>query len=656
MKNFELITDKKPSGDQPSSIKKLVQGLKNGEQNQVLLGATGTGKTFTIANVIKESGKPTLVLSHNKTLASQLYTEFKEIFPNNKVEYFISYFDYYKPEAYIPSSDTFIDKTSKGNVDIEAMRMSALNSLLSHNDVIVVASVASIYGALNREEYAWGLTELEIGQVYERTKLLRRLIEINYNRTKGDLVRGSFRVVGETFEIVPGWTDDFYLRLDFFGDELDSIEIVDPLNKNIIQKLQKYTIYPGDAYTIRKTTLKNAIPSIEKEFKKRLDYFEKEGKILEKERLKQRISSDIESLKEFGMTSGIENYSMYLDGRNFGERPYTIMDYFPKNSLMVIDESHMMIPQLHAMYKGDRSRKENLVEYGFRLPSALENRPLRFEEWENAFPWPKIFVSATPSNYEIEKSGEKNIVKQIIRPTGLLDPKIEVIPYEGQVDFIYDKLIEQRKVDEKSFILTTTKRFSEELSSYLKNKKIKSAYIHSEHKTFERNEIIRKLRVGVYEVIIGINLLREGMDVPEVSKVFVMDSDKESFLRSKSSLIQIIGRAARNVNGIVYLFGNKISRSMKLAIDETENRRKIQIIHNKKNGITPKTIFKKIPEPIHVQGKKNEKALELSQKMNAKEKSKLIASLRGQMLMASRKMNFEEAARIRDLILELECN
>ena len=663
--NFDIKKKFEPAGDQPKAIQELIKGLKENKKEQILLGATGTGKTFTIANIVANTNQTTIVLSHNKTLAGQLYAELKLLFPNNRVEYFISNFDYYRPEAYMPSSDTFIDKTSKSNWDIEAMRMSAQNALSTNEPVIVVASVASIYGQLSPEEYSKTFFELRVGQTIQRKQLFLDLVSRNYTRNNMDLKPGSFRSRGDVIEICPAYLEEQYFRVDLFGDEIESIKEINYLTGEILKEYKAWTIFPANSYTTNRETIKTAITTIEKELEERLEYFKANNKLLEHQRLEERTKSDIDSLKEFGVTSGIENYSRHFDKRSEGERPYTILDYVVANSvrrgkepLLVIDESHMMIPQLNAMYNGDRSRKENLVEYGFRLPSALDNRPLKFEEFENSFNFQTIYVSATPSEYELNKtSGE--VVSQIVRPTGLLDPTIEIAPTNNQVEDIYDRLQKQKEKNERTFILTTTKRMAEELARYLQERNEKVAYLHSDHKTFERDEILRKLRLGVFDTVIGVNLIREGIDIPEVSLILVLDADKESFFRSTRSLIQIIGRAARNVNGHVVFYGDRMTKSMQESISETNRRRHIQEEYNKKHNITPTTIQKAIPEPLNpekqsvvnqlIDGDKNFDPLKHKDSIK-----KEIEKIRGRMLKASREMDFERAAQMRDLILELE--
>lgn len=654
--SLKLETKFKPSGDQPQAIAKLVKGIKEDKKNQVLLGVTGSGKTFTIANVINQVQRPILVLSHNKTLASQLYSELKGFFPKNNVEYFVSYFDYYRPEAYMPKTDVYVEKTSKTNHDLEMLRMSTMNSLLTSRDTIVVASVAAIYGANKPEEYEESFFTIEINQKIKRNDFFMNLIKKQYSRNQIAIESGEFSVKGDVIEIAPGWTTEFNLRIELFDDVIEAINKIDPLTKKIISKESSIQIFPASSYVIQSDNIDGTIELIELELEERLKFFKKEEKHLEYQRLKDRTKNDIDSLKEFGYCSGIENYSRHIDRRKEGEKPYTLLDYLPKDTILIIDESHMMIPQLNGMYNGDRSRKLNLVEYGFRLPSALDNRPLMFEEFEK-YDFQKIFISATPADYELDLTGGE-VVTQYIRPTGLLDPIIEVHSSKNQVDDMYDEIQKQIKAKARTIIVTTTKKTAEELTKYFQSKKIKIAYIHSEHKTFERNEILRKLRKGIYDVVIGINLLREGIDLPEVSLIMVLDADKESFFRSKSSLIQIVGRAARNENGRVIFYADSMSKSMKATIEDNKMKREIQMKYNKENNIIPKTIIKPIFEPIH--GNDITNAIELIQKQRKNSKSKqeqtqnIIESLRVEMKEAADKLNFERATQIRDLILELE--
>ncbi|MGL6125061.1 MAG: excinuclease ABC subunit UvrB [Metamycoplasmataceae bacterium] len=655
MKDYELVSKYKPTGDQPKAIKELIKGIKENKKNQVLLGVTGSGKTFTIANVIANFNKPTIILSHNKTLASQLYSELKGFFPNNRVEYFVSYFDYYRPEAYLPQKDVYVDKTSKTNQDLEAMRMAALNALTMRNDSIVVASVAAIYGSVNPEEYKSSIFNIEVGMIIKRNVFFINLIKRQYKRNNVELTSGCFGVKGDVVEIAPAWSSEYLIRVEFFGDEIEKIVRVNPLTKKIIKVHNSLSIFPAAIYAVQDPTIHRAVNLIKHELEERLEFFKSNGKLLEYQRLHDRTINDIDSLLEFGYCSGIENYARHIDGRNENEKPFTILDYLPKDSLLIIDESHMMIPQLNAMYRGDRARKENLVDYGFRLPSALDNRPLRFDEFEK-YDFQKIFVSATPGNYEIDLV-EGEIISQIIRPTGLVDPTIEVYPSKNQIENIYDRIQEQVKKKEKTFILTTTKRTSEELTKHFQTLGVKIAYIHSEHKTLERNEILRKLRKGVYDVVIGINLLREGIDIPEVSLILVLDADKESFFRSTRSLIQITGRAARNANGHVVFYADEISKSMQETIDDNKFKRSIQEKYNKENNITPKTIIKPIPEPIQGHDLQNAIDYVLKQKNQKTKKSeiiKVIDGLRKEMKDAAKQLDFERATEIRDMIFELE--
>ncbi|WP_036464260.1 excinuclease ABC subunit UvrB [Mycoplasmopsis sturni] len=658
---FKLKADYQPKGDQPKAISEISQGIKEGIKDQVLLGVTGSGKTFTIANVIKEFDKPVIVLSHNKTLASQLYSELKSFFPDNAVEYFISYFDYYRPEAYMPKTDTYIEKDSKTNEQIEILRLSAINSLLTRKDTIVVASVSAIYGALNPQMYKESFYLFSVGQELSIRDFISQLIQIKYNRNDVDQNPGEFTVKGDLVIIRPADSEDQAIRISFFGDEIEEIAIIDPLTKNLIKKVDVYRLSPGNAYATENSIYDQIIPQIEQELSQQIKYFKDQGKLLEATRLNQRVKNDIDDMKEFGMCKGIENYSMYLDQRTFGERPYTILDYFPEDALMFIDESHMFLPQLNGMYKGDRSRKEMLVNYGFRLPSSLENRPLRFEEWETAFKFNKVYISATPGDYELDKT-EGVVTRLYVRPTGLIDPEIIIKPTHNQIEDIYNTIIEQRKTNEKTIILSVTKRMSEELNNYLLERGVKSAYIHSEHNTFVRNEILRKLRAGIYEVIVGVNLLREGIDLPEVSKVIVLDADKESFMRNARSLIQITGRAARNAKGQAIFYADHISKSMQECINDNKEKRALQIAYNKKHGIIPKTIIKPIPEPIHGHDIMNavQVLLDKSQKHNnieikkPKNKEQILSELKKQMDEAARSLDYERAIELRDILLELQ--
>jgi len=650
---FELVSNYQPTGDQPVAIEQLVNGINAGKKEQVLLGGTGTGKTFTVSNVIAKVNKPTLVLSHNKTLAGQLYSELKEFFPNNRVEYFVSNFDFYQPEAYIPGSDTYIDKSTKTNYEIEMLRSSAMNSLLEREDVIVVASVASIYGLGNPEKYREMIFSVRVGQILDRQELLAYLVDRQYHRNDLEQTKGTFRVRGDTIEIVPGHTDSWMIRIELFGDEVDRISEVDPMNGYILNSFSQYTIYPATGYVTTKEQMEKAANSIEEELEGRLEFFLAENKLLEHQRLEQRTRHDVEMLKEVGMCPGIENYARHIDGREAGERPYTLLDYFPKDFLLVVDESHVMLPQIRGMYNGDRSRKETLVEYGFRLPSALDNRPLHFAEFEDIVSQ-AIYVSATPGDYELEKV-KGDVVQQIIRPTGLLDPLIEVRPSKGQIDDLIYEINERTKKNERVLITTLTIRMAEDLSAYLKELGIKVAYLHAQTKTLERTEILRDLRLGKYDVLVGINLLREGLDLPEVSLVAILDADKEGFLRNFRSLIQTIGRAARNENGKVIMYGDTMTDSMTRAIEETQRRRAIQDAYNKEHGITPKTIQKEIRDAIH--GKETQEqfsdVVKKGKKAGKKAKKVLIEDLEKEMKEAAKILDFERAMALRDMIIEL---
>jgi len=654
MHQFKLVSPFKPMGDQIEAIDKLVAGVKAGKKEQVLLGGTGTGKTFTVSNVIAAVNKPTLVLAHNKTLAGQLYSELKEFFPENRVEYFISNFDFYQPEAYIPGRDLYIDKNAKTNYEIEMLRSAAMNSLIEREDVIVVASVASIYGLGNPEQYKEMIFSLRVDQDIDRKELLTYLVDRQYQRNDIEQTKGTFRVRGDVIEIVPGHTESWLIRIELFGDTVERISEVDPLTGHVLGVYNTYTIYPAYGYVTKKEQILKACDTITAELENRLETFKAETKLLEHERLEQRTRHDVEMLREVGMCPGIENYSRHIDGRDEGQRPYTLIDYFPKDFLMIVDESHVMLPQVRGMYNGDRSRKETLVEYGFRLPSALDNRPLRFEEFEKIINQ-VIYVSATPGDYELEHV-ENKVVEQIIRPTGLLDPVIEVRPTKDQIDDIISEIKIRQDRNERVLITTLTKRMAEDLSAYLKELGIKVAYLHSDTKTLERTEILRDLRLGKYDVLVGINLLREGLDLPEVSLVCILDADKEGFLRSNRSLIQTIGRAARNSNGEVIMYGDKITDSMAYAIEETNRRRKIQDAYNKEHNITPTTIHKEIRDAIRGQEVIDDAAslVKKGKKASKKDKQVMIQELEKQMKDAAKVLDFERAMELRDIIMELQ--
>ena len=583
-KLFQLVSNYQPQGDQPQAIEQLVEGIRSGKKEQVLLGATGTGKTFTISNVIAQVNKPTLVFAHNKTLAGQLYSEFKEFFPHNRVEYFVSNFDYYQPEAYLPNTDTYIDKNATTNIELDMLRMSAVNSILERRDTIIIASVACIYGASNPDQYRDMFFSLHVGDVIDRKQLMQRLVAQQYSRNDMELSRGTFRVRGDVIEIAPGHTDAFVLRIELFDDEIERICEVDPLTGKLLNAYTVYVVYPASGYATSQDIINRAADTIEEELADRLQVLEGEGKLLEKQRLEQRTRYDVEALRQFGVCPGIENYSRHIDGRKPGERPYTLFDYFPDDFLLVVDESHVSLPQIRGMYNGDRSRKETLVNFGFRLPSALDNRPLRFEEFERLV-HQAIYVSATPGDYELEKV-HGQVIEQIIRPTGLLDPIVEVRPTMGQIDNLVDEIKERVERNERTLITTLTVRMAEDLTAYLKNMDFKVAWLHHEVTTIERTEIIADLRKGKYDVLVGINLLREGLDIPEVSLIAILDADKEGFLRSERSLIQIIGRAARNAQGKVIMYADSITQSMRKALDETARRREIQMAFNEAHGIT----------------------------------------------------------------------
>ncbi|PLR85338.1 excinuclease ABC subunit B [Bacillus canaveralius] len=652
---FELVSKYSPQGDQPEAIKKIVAGLKAGERYQTLLGATGTGKTFTISNVIKEVNRPTLIIAHNKTLAGQLYSEFKEFFPNNAVEYFVSYYDYYQPEAYVPHTDTFIEKDSSINDEIDKLRHSATSSLFERKDVIIIASVSCIYGLGSPEEYRELVVSLRSGMEIERNQLLRRLVDIQYARNDIDFKRGTFRVRGDVVEIFPVAKDEHCLRVEFFGDEIDRIREVDALTGEIIGERDHIAIFPASHFVTREEKMRKAIENIEQELEEQLAKLRAEDKLLEAQRLEQRTRYDLEMMREMGFCSGIENYSRHLTLRAAGSTPYTLLDYFPEDLLIVVDESHVTLPQIRGMYNGDQARKNVLVEHGFRLPSALDNRPLMFDEFEKHVNQ-IVYVSATPGPFEIEHT--PTMIEQIIRPTGLLDPTIEVRPIEGQIDNLIGEIQERIDKNERVLITTLTKKMSEDLTDYLKEIGIKVQYLHSEVKTLERIEIIRELRLGKYDALVGINLLREGLDIPEVSLVAILDADKEGFLRSERSLIQTIGRAARNANGQVIMYADRITNSMELALNETKRRREIQEEYNTKHGITPQTIQKDIRDSIRAtyaaEEKEEYKPAASIGKLNKKEREKLLVSMEKEMKDAAKALNFERAAELRDLILELK--
>ncbi|HCM88974.1 MULTISPECIES: excinuclease ABC subunit UvrB [Vagococcus] len=652
---FDLVSKYEPSGDQPEAIKMLVDNINKKEKAQILLGVTGSGKTFTMSNVIKEVNKPTLIIAHNKTLAGQLYSEFKEFFPNNAVEYFVSYYDYYQPEAYVPSSDTYIEKDSSVNDEIDKLRHSATSSLLERNDVIVVASVSCIYGLGDPKEYQEQVLSLRVGMEMERDQLLRALVDIQFDRNDIDFQRGRFRVRGDVVEIFLASRDEHALRVEFFGDEIDRIREVNALTGEIMKDTEHVAIFPAKHFVTNEEQMEEAIARIQMELDVRLKELKADEKLIEAQRLEQRTNYDIEMMREMGYCSGIENYSRQMEGRKEGEPPYTLIDFFPEDSLIMVDESHVTMPQVRGMYNGDRARKQMLVDYGFRLPSALDNRPLQLSEFEEHVDQ-IVYVSATPGPYEAEQTDI--VAEQIIRPTGLLDPEIEVRPIMGQIDDLVGEINERVEKNERVFITTLTKKMSEDLTDYFKELGIKVKYLHSDIKTLERTEIIRDLRLGEFDVLIGINLLREGIDVPEVSLVAILDADKEGFLRSQRSLVQIIGRAARNENGKVIMYANKMTDSMNYAIEETGRRRGIQEAYNTEHGITPKTIIKEIRDLIRI-SKTNDDEEDVSlteqyENLNKAEKSELLVELEAQMKDAAKSLDFEKAATLRDTILELK--
>lgn len=653
---FQIVSNFKPTGDQPTAIKQLVEGINEGKKLQVLLGATGTGKTFTMANIIEQVQRPTLVLVHNKTLAGQLYSEFKELFPHNRVEYFVSNFDFYQPEAYIPKSDTYIDKNAVMNDEIEMLRTSAINSVLERKDTIVVASVASIYGLTDPDEYRNLVFNIRVGETINRTSFYKSLVDAQYKRNNLDALPGTFRVRGDIIEIVPANMDNnTVIRIDTFGDEIEKIYEVELLSGEIKHTYHTYPIFPAYDHASTRERIKEACVTIKEELKERLEYFKSEGKLLEAERLEQRTNLDIENMEEFGMCPGIENYSRHIDKRKPGQRPFCLIDYFDKdNMLLFVDESHATFPQLRGMYNGDRSRKTTLVEYGFRLPSALDNRPLNFDEFESLMPT-TICTSATPGDYELAKVNNE-VVEQIIRPTGLLDPRIEVRPTTGQIDDLLHEINERVKKNERVMIVTLTIRMAEDLTNYLKERGIKVVYLHHETKTLERSEIIYQLRKGKYDVLIGINLLREGLDIPEVSMIAILDADKEGFLRSTRSLIQVTGRAARNEHGLVLMYADTITESMRETIDETNRRRSIQQAYNEENGIIPMTVKKAIQPPIHNTDDEIDEMVKLTKHGSRNQITARIKELEKQMKQAAKEFDFERAIELRDIILEMKAN
>ena len=653
---FELVAPYQPNGDQPEAIQALVRGVEKGDKEQVLLGGTGTGKTFTMANVIEKTNRPTLVLAHNKTLAGQLYSELKEFFPNNAVEYFVSYYDYYQPEAYVPSSDSYIEKSASVNDEIDKLRHSATSSILERRDTIIVASVSCIYGLVDPEEYRNHVLSIRQGQEIDRDDLMRQLIDMQYERNDIDFRRGIFRVRGDIVEIFLPSREREAVRVEFFGDEIDRIREVDVMTGEVKNDVKHFPIYPATHFVVDYDKIHRAVETIEEELDIQLKRFKEEGKLLEAQRLEQRTRYDIEMLLEMGYCNGIENYSRHMDGRKPGQPPYTLLDFFPEDYLLIVDESHMTMPQVRGMYNGDKARKEQLVEYGFRLPSALDNRPLKLEEFEKRVNQ-AIYVSATPGDYEIQKANGE-IVEQIIRPTGLLDPQVEVRPIQGQIDDLISEINERIEKKERVFVTTLTKKMAEDLTDYLEDVGIKVKYLHSDIKTLERTEIIRDLRLGVFDVLVGINLLREGIDVPEVSLVIILDADKEGFLRNERSLIQTIGRAARNTHGHVIMYADEMTDSMKAAITETERRRKIQKAYNQAHGIIPKTIQKGIRESIHITSKPQEERTEsladTIRALNRTDKEEALHHVEQEMQAAAKALDFEKAAELRDILLELK--
>ncbi|WP_056995474.1 excinuclease ABC subunit UvrB [Limosilactobacillus equigenerosi] len=657
-RQFELVSKYKPTGDQPQAIEKLTTGIETGKPAQILLGATGTGKTFTISNVIAKVNKPTLILSHNKTLAGQLYGEMKEFFPHNAVEYFVSYYDYYQPEAYVPSSDTYIEKDASVNDEIDQLRHSATSSLIERNDVIVVASVSSIFGLGSPAEYQNHVVSLRVGQEMDRNRLLRELVLIQYDRNDIDFQRGRFRVRGDVVEIFPASREAKAVRIEFFGDEIDRIREVDALTGEVIGEREHVSIFPATHFMTSDEIMDVALPEIEAEMKAQVKQFTAEGKLLEAQRIQQRTTYDIEMMREMGYTNGIENYSRFMDRRQPGEPPYTLLDFFPDDFLLIVDESHQTMPQVRGMYNGDRARKQMLIDYGFRLPSALDNRPLKFDEFESHI-HQVVYMSATPGPYELSQTAD--VVQQIIRPTGLLDPTIEVRPVMGQIDDLMGEINERVANHDRVLVTTLTKKMAEDLTDYLKDNGLRVKYLHSDVKTLERTEIIRDLRKGKFDILVGINLLREGLDIPEVSLVAILDADKEGFLRNERSLIQTIGRAARNERGAVIMYADKVTDSMQAAIDETARRREIQMAYNAEHGITPHTIIKPIREAIHAikpaeqteQVDDTEFTEQDFMQLSKADQQAMLAELNEQMRAAAKRLDFEQAAILRDTVLEL---
>jgi excinuclease ABC subunit B len=654
MAKFEVVSKFKPAGDQPKAIEEISGQIKSGNRHQTLLGATGTGKTYTMSKVIEEVGKPTLIIAHNKTLAGQLYSEFKEFFPNNRVEYFVSYYDYYQPEAYVPQTDTFIEKDAQINDEIDKLRHSATSSLFERDDVIIIASVSCIYGLGNPEEYKDMVVSARVGMQMDRNEFLRKLVDVQYARNDIDFRRGTFRVRGDIVEVFPASRDEQCIRVEFFGDEIDRIREVDYLTGEVLAEREHFAIFPASHFVTREEKMKVAIERIERELEEQLQILREDNKLLEAQRLEQRTNYDLEMMREMGFCSGIENYSVHLTLRPMGSTPYTLLDYFD-DFLVMIDESHVTLPQIRGMYNGDQARKKVLVDHGFRLPSALDNRPLKFEEFEEKTQQ-LLYVSATPGPYEIEHT--EKMVEQIIRPTGLLDPTIDVRPTEHQIDDLLEEIVTRTERNERVLITTLTKKMSEDLTDYLKESGVKVQYLHSEVKTLERIEILRELRMGTYDVLVGINLLREGLDIPEVSLVAILDADKEGFLRSSRSLIQTIGRAARNSGGHVIMYGDKITDSMRYALDETQRRRDTQIAYNEAHGITPQTIQKEIRDTISAQVDLKEedrkKDGKKKGKMTKKEREKIMAQLEADMKQAAKELDFETASELRDALFELK--